>query len=310
MAHLHAHDGEDPHDHHAEGGSHTLAAFRISTTLNVALVLVEIGIGLWLGSMALLADAGHNLSVVLGLVLAWGAAKLSTRRPSARHTYGFARSTILAALLNSALLLVACGGLAWESIHRLGMPHPVPGLAISVTAGFAFFVNAGSAALFWRGRRRDVNMRGAFVHMAGDAAVSLAVVVVGLLVAWTGWSWLDPLAGLLIAVMILVSSVGLLRESIELSLDAVPRGIELDAIRTELTALTGVRAVHDLHVWPLSTTVAALTAHLEHDGSRVSDELLAEAQRVIAARFGIHHTTLQFENVGCGSDCREAGMME
>jgi len=293
----------DPHDDHAELHSQDLGAFRISTVLNVVLVVVEAGVGIAIGSMALVADAGHNLSDVLGLVLAWGAARLAMRRPSVRHTYGMARSTILAALLNGALLLVACGALAWESVHRIGTPHPVPGLVVSLVAGVGFLVNAGSAALFWRGRKRDLNARGAFLHMAADAAVSLAVVVVGGVVALTGWHWLDPAAGLGIAIVILVSSIGLLREALELALDAVPRGIELKAIHDALTGLEGVRSVHDLHVWPLSTTVAALTAHLEHDGTRPADELLGEAQRVIAARFGIRHTTLQFEQSGCGQAC-------
>jgi cobalt-zinc-cadmium efflux system protein len=298
-------DGEDPHDHHADLQTRALAAFRTSTLLNGGLVVVEAGIGVWTGSMALLGDAGHNLSDVLGLILAWGAARLSVRRPSARHTYGLARSTILAALLNAALLLVACGALAWESILRIGEPHAVPGFWIGVTAFVAFVVNALSAAPFWHSRRTDANARAAFLHLAADSAVSLAVVVVGGLIALTGWHWLDAAAGLAIAAVIGFSSVGLMRESIDLALDAVPRGMDLAEIRAALNALPGVRRVHDLHVWPLSTTVAALTAHLEHDGTRVTDELLAEAQGTIAARFGINHSTLQFENVGCGTDCDE-----
>ena len=303
--HGHDHEPEDPHDRHADLETRTLAAFRTSTLLNAGLVLVEAGIGLWIGSVALLGDAGHNLSDVLGLMLAWGAARLSVRRPSARHTYGLARSTILAALLNAALLLVACGALAWESVGRFGAPQPVPGIWVSLTALVAFAVNVLSAAPFWRSRRVDANARAAFLHLAADAAVSLAVVVVGGLIALTGWHWLDPLAGLAIAGVIGFSSVGLMRESIELSLDAVPRGMDLGEIRATLLAVPGVRRVHDLHVWPLSTTVAALTAHLEHDGTRVTDELLVEAQHAIATRFGINHSTLQFENVGCGTDCAE-----
>ena len=302
-AHDHAHGETDAHDQHAHSTAGTMAAFRLSTVLNIALVVVEAGVGLMVGSMALIADAGHNLSDVLGLLLAWGAAKLATRRPSARHTYGMARSTILAALLNAALLLVACGALAWESVQRIGQPHPVPGLVVMLVAGIGFLVNAGSAALFWKGRRGDVNQRGAFLHMAADAGVSLAVVVVGGVVALSGWHWLDPLAGLLIAAAILVSSVGLLRESVDLALDAVPRGMDLEAIRGALTEIPQVRSVHDLHVWPLSTTVVALTVHLEHDGTRDTDALLAETQQLLAQKFGIRHTTIQFENVGCGQRC-------
>lgn len=305
--HGHAHGaGEDPHDHHAEAGAKTLGAYRISTILNIALVIGEAAAGFWLGSMALLGDAGHNLTDVLGLVLAWGATKLATRAPTQRHTYGMARSTILAALVNAALLLVACGALAWESIQRLSQVHDVAGLPVMAVAAFGALVNAGSAAMFWRARKDDVNARGAFLHMAADAAVSLGVVIVGGVVALTGWSWLDPIAGLGIALVILVSSLGLMRDSLDLALDAVPRGMDVDAIRAALIELPGVNAVHDLHVWPLSTTVTALTAHVEHDGSRVTDELLAQAQKMLIARFGIEHSTLQFENVGCGADCAPA----
>ncbi len=293
----------DPHDHHAHISGHGLAAFRFGTLLNLGLVLAEAAVGFAVGSMALLADAGHNLGDVLGLVLAWIAARLALRRPSPRHTYGMARSTILAALLNAALLLVACGALATESIRRLHDPAPVPGLVVMGMAALGFVVNTATAMLFWRGRRHDLNERGAFLHMAADAAVSLAVVVVGGLMALTGWHWLDPVAGLAIAVAILLSGLGLLRESVELSLDAVPRGLDLGQIEGALRGLRGVSSLHDLHVWPLSTTVTALTAHLEHDGSRDTDQLLAEAQSLLLQRFGIGHSTIQFENTGCGQRC-------
>ena len=235
--HVHAHGpGQhgDPHDHHAHISGHGLAAFRFGTLLNLGLVLAEAAVGFAVGSMALLADAGHNLGDVLGLVLAWIAARLALRRPSPRHTYGMARSTILAALLNAALLLVACGALATESIRRLHDPAPVPGLVVMGMAALGFVVNTATAMLFWRGRRHDLNERGAFLHMAADAAVSLAVVVVGGLMALTGWHWLDPVAGLAIAVAILLSGLGLLRESVELSLDAVPRGLDLGQIEGAL----------------------------------------------------------------------------
>jgi cobalt-zinc-cadmium efflux system protein len=302
--HDHSHPpGPDPHDHHAHISGHGLAAFRFGTLLNLGLVAAEAAVGFAVGSMALLADAGHNLGDVLGLVLAWIAAKLALRRPSPRHTYGMARSTILAALLNASLLLVACGALATESIRRLGAPAPVPGLVVMGMAALGFVVNAATAMLFWRGRRFDLNERGAFLHMAADAAVSLAVVVVGGLMALTGWHWLDPVAGLAIAVAILLSGLGLLRESVELSLDAVPRGLDLGQIDGALRAVAGVTSLHDLHVWPLSTTVTALTAHLEHDGTRDTDTLLVEVQSLLLQRFGIGHSTIQFENVGCGQRC-------
>ena len=306
--HSHGHDHgppgtPDPHDQHAHADPATTGAFRWGTLLNVGLVVLETAVGLSIGSMALLADAGHNLSDVLGLLLAWGAARLALRAPTRRHTYGMARSTILAALLNGALLLVACGALGLESIQRIGSPQAVPGLPVMGVALLAFFVNGGSAMLFWRSRRKDINARGAFLHLAADAAVSLAVVIVGCVVALTGWHWLDPAAGIAISVVIGLSSIGLLREAFELSLDAVPRGMDLAAIDAALRSVTGVRSVHDLHVWSLSTTAAALTAHLEHDGTRDGDALLADAQQVVVERFGIRHTTMQFENVGCGRDC-------
>jgi cobalt-zinc-cadmium efflux system protein len=309
MGHSHPHHenslppGQDPHDHHAHVSAHGLAAFRFGTLLNLGLVAAEAAVGVAVGSMALLADAGHNLGDVLGLVLAWIAAKLALRRPSPRHTYGMARSTILAALLNASLLLVACGALATESIRRLGAPAPVPGLVVMGMAALGFVVNTATALLFWRGRRVDLNERGAFLHMAADAAVSLAVVVVGGVMALTGWHWLDPVAGLAIAVAILLSGLGLLRESVELSLDAVPRGLDLGQIDGALRAVSGVTSLHDLHVWPLSTTVTALTAHLEHDGTRDTDTLLVEVQSLLLQRFGIGHSTIQFENVGCGQRC-------
>lgn len=308
LHHHHDHDdgtrvSTDPHDQHAVADSNTTGAFRWSTLLNITLVVFEAGVGLAIGSMALLADAGHNLGDVLGLLLAWGATRLAVRRPTARHTYGMARSTILAALLNAAILLVACGALALESARRISDPQPVPGLPVMAVALLALLVNAGSAALFWRSRRSDLNARGAFLHLAADAGVSLGVVVVGALVLRTGWHWLDPAAGIGISIVIGLSSIGLLREALALSLDAVPRGMDLAAIDAALRSVPGVRSVHDLHVWSLSTTAAALTAHLEHDGTRDGDALLADAQRVIVERFGIRHTTMQFENVGCGRDC-------
>jgi len=307
--HAHGHDQRhpaahrDPYDHHAHADGATLRAFRWGTVLNVLLVAVQVVAGLALGSMALLADAVHNVSDVLGLLLAWGAAKLATRQPTRQHTYGLARSTILAALFNATLLLFACGALAWESFTRLGDPHPVPGLPVMAVALLAFCVNAGSAALFWRGGRADANQRGAFLHLAADAGVSLGVVVAGLAIHLTGWTWLDPAAGLLIAAVVLWSGWDLLRESVDLALDAVPRGIDLEAIESALRGVPAVRGVHDLHVWPLSTTVAALTAHVEHDGARDTDELLHAIQELLAHRFGVRHATIQFELQGCGKGC-------
>jgi cobalt-zinc-cadmium efflux system protein len=305
LAHSQRHEPalDDPHDHHAHVDASSFRAFRVSTLLNLALVLVEAAIGLAIGSMAVLGDAAHNLVDVLGLALAWGAARLALRRPDPRHTYGYASSTILAALLNATLLFFACGALAWESVRRLGVPSDVPGGWMMLAAGVALLVNGGSAALFWRNRTRDANQRGAFLHLAADAAVSLGVLASGALILATDWHWIDPASALVIALVILVSAFRLMREAVGLALDAVPRGLDVAKIDAALRGLAGVCNVHDLHVWPLSTTVAALTAHLEHDGTRDGDALLADAQAVLRASFGIEHTTIQLENVGCGQRC-------
>lgn len=303
---MHAHDhpeGSDPHDHHAHTDAASLGAFRTSTILNVLLVVVEAVAGFAIGSLALLADAGHNLSDVLGLMLAWGAARLAQRAPSTRHTYGYARSTILAALLNAALLLAACGALGFESVRRLDDPVALPGGVIAAVAALGLLVNAGSAALFWRRRERDLNARAAYLHLAADAAVSLGVIVAGGLIWLTGLTWIDAATGLVVSIAIFASAWRLMREALALALDAVPRGVDLVAIRGSLLAIASVRSVHDLHVWPLSTTVTALTAHLEHDGTRDQDAVIADAQRVLGERFGIEHTTLQLENTGCGQAC-------
>jgi cobalt-zinc-cadmium efflux system protein len=281
-----------------------MRAFRVSIGLNTLLVVTQIAAAAWLGSVALAADAVHNAMDVLGLFLAFVAARLALRRPDARHTYGMARSTILAAMANAGLVLAACGALGWESLTRLFQPHATPpGLWVMAVAAIALVVNAVSAAMFWRGSRSDLNERGAFIHLVGDAAVSLGVVAAGLGLWLTGWAWLDPAAGLAIALVVAWSGYQLLRESLALALDAVPRGIDLAAIREALLAEDGVHGVHDLHVWPLSTTVTALTVHLEHDGSRDNDRLLGAIHDLLAQRFGIRHTTVQLEHVACGRNC-------
>lgn len=302
--HEHSHLAADPHDLHALGGGRKMLAFRVSIGLNTLLVIAQIVAAGWLGSVALAADAVHNAMDVLGLFLAFVAARLALRRPDARHTYGMARSTILAAMANAGLVLAACGALGWESLTRLFQPHATPpGLWVMAVAAIALVVNAVSAAMFWRGSHTDLNERGAFIHLLGDAAVSLGVVVAGLGLWLTGWSWLDPATGLAIALVVAWSGYQLLRESLALALDAVPRGIDLAAIRAALLAEDGVHGVHDLHVWPLSTTVTALTVHLEHDGRRDNDALLAAIHDLLAQRFGIRHTTVQLEHVACGQRC-------
>lgn len=308
--HPHAPDGapghgHDPHDVHAHADDGAMGAFRWGMGLNIALVVAEAVAGFMVDSVALLADAAHNLGDVLGLLLAYGAAKLALRKPDERHTYGFARSTILAAMANAAILLFACGALTFESIDRLRAPHTPDGWVMMVVAGFATLVNAGSALLFWRSQKRDLNARGAFLHLAADAAVSIAVVVGGLLIVLGGPSWLDPAISLLVNAVILWSAIQLLRQALDLSLDAVPAHLSVAEIEAALRRIPGVRALHDLHVWPLSTTVAAMTAHIEHDGIRENDELLADAQRVMAEKFQITHCTIQLENVGCRQRCED-----
>lgn len=301
--HGHGHGHDDPHDRHAIAHEGTTGRYVIGVALNIALVIVQAAVGFAIGSMALLGDAGHNAGDVLGLILALWAMRLARRKPDARHTYGYARSTILAAITNAALLLIACGALAVESLRRLHEPAPVPGFWVMVAAAAGLVVNAGSAAVFWRGGRHDANLRAAFLHLAADAAVSLGVLVVGVVMMFKPWYWLDPAAGLLVTVVIFASAIGLLRESLDLALDAVPKGLDIPTIEAAIRSVDGVRHVHDLHDWPLSTTVNALTAHLEHDGSRDGDALLRDAEAVIQARFGISHTTIQLENVGCERHC-------
>ena len=289
------------HDH---GVPRSTAAFRLGVVLNLAFVLVEVVMGLGAHSLALLADAGHNLSDVLGLLLAWGAAEMARKVPTPRHTYGHRRSTILAALANALLLLVAIGAIAWEAVQRLMHPQPVQGFTVAAVAGVGVLINGITAGLFFRGREKDLNIRGAYLHMAADAAVSAAVVLAGLGMRWTGWLWLDPVTSLIVATVILVGTWGLLRESLSLAMDAVPEGINPDEVRTFLERLAGVGAVHDLHIWAMSTTEAALTAHLVCPEGW-TDEALVRTRSALHDRFGIEHVTLQIER-GDRGPCAQA----
>ncbi len=301
--HDHGHAHDDPHDRHAIAHAGANRRYYIGVALNILLVIVQAVVGFAIGSMALLGDAGHNAGDVLGLILALWAMRLAKRKPDARHTYGYARSTILAANINAALLLIASGALAVESIRRFGDPVAVPGFWVMIAAAVGLIVNAGSAAAFWSGSKHDSNLRAAFLHLVADAAVSLGVLVVGLILMFKPWYWLDPLAGLLVSIAISLGAFGLLRESLALALDAVPKGLDVATIEAALRDVPGVRHVHDLHVWPLSTTVNALTAHVEHDGTRDGDALLRDAEAAIQQRFGISHTTIQLENIGCDRHC-------
>ena len=296
MAHAHPdhHDHAHGHHHHAPPAPGDYSrAFLIAILLNVGFVAVEFAYGLIADSTALMADAGHNLSDVLGLVLAWVAAALTRKPPEGRYTYGLRGTSILAALGNSMLLLVACGGIAWEAIHRLAAPAPVGGLTVSVVAGVGIAVNAFSAWLFMAGSKSDLNLRGAYLHMAADALVSLAVVAGGLIMLYTAWYWVDPVLSLAIVGVILVSSFGLLRDALRLSLDAVPAHIALDEVHAYLAALPGVASVHDLHVWGMSTTETALTAHLLMPEGHPDDAFFAQVASELEHRFGIKHSTLQ-----------------
>lgn len=303
--HDHDHDAHDhgghAHDHghaHSHGHVHAPAsfgrAFAIGITLNTALVVAEAIYGYLANSTALLADAGHNLSDVLGLVVAWAASIAARRAPSGRFTYGLRASTILAALANAVFLLVATGAIGWEAILRLREPEPVAGVTVMVVAGIGILINGFTALLFAGGRKADINLEGAYLHMAADAAVSLGVVVSAALIIWTGWLWLDPATSLVVCVTILWGTTGLLRGSLDMSMAAAPKGTDLAAIRTFLLARPGVSAIHDLHVWPISTTETALTCHLVMPAG-AADAFLMETARMLQTSFRIGHTTLQIE---------------
>jgi len=306
MAHPHAH-----HDHsHAHGhAAHSHApdsfgfAFAVGVTLNTVFVVAELAFGYAANSLALISDAVHNFSDVIALLLAWAATWLARRQPTDQHTYGYRRASILAALVNAGLLLIAVGGIAVEAIRRIEEPAAVAGGTVVVVAVLGIIVNGGTALLFMRGRHGDLNIRGAFLHMAADAAVSLGVVVAAGVIIWTGWLWVDPAVSLCIAAIVLASGWGLARDSVNLALDGVPRGVELAGVRDYLGRLDGVIEVHDLHVWAMSTHETALTVHLVRPGG-FDDAFLHGVCAELSHRFNIHHATLQIE---AGSDvCRLA----
>jgi cobalt-zinc-cadmium efflux system protein len=280
------------HDHNHAPASFN-AAFGIGIGLNIVFVAIEAFYGWKIDSLALLADAGHNLSDVIGLVLAWGGALAGKLRPDARHTYGWKRASILAAFVNALLLLVAMGSLAWEAVHRLQSPQPIEGVTIMVVAGIGIVVNAATALMFMRGREKDLNIRGAFLHMAADALVSAGVVVAGGLALWFGWTWLDPVASLLIAAVIVWGTWSLFRQSLHLLFDGVPEHVDLHAVRMLLQGLPGVAQVHDLHVWAMGTRETALTAHLVMPAGGGDDAFLRRATDELHEHFEIRHVTLQ-----------------
>ncbi len=306
--HAHGHKHGHGHGHHGHGGhSHGPLtfdrAFAIGITLNILFVITEFGLGFMAQSVALMADAGHNLSDVLGLCVAWAGATLARRGPSKRFTYGLKASTILAALINALLLLMAMGAIVLEAVMRFGQPASVKGAVVMVVAAAGILVNAASAWLFARGQKSDINLRGAYLHMAADATVSAGVMIAGAIIWFTGVQWIDPLVSIVVAAIIFWQTWGLLRETIEMSLNAVPRGIDYDEVTNALKALPGVTALHDLHIWPMSTTETVLTAHLVI-ATGPGATFLADAQKMLHDRFGIGHTTIQIERgEDCGTDC-------
>ncbi|HWK00712.1 MAG TPA: cation diffusion facilitator family transporter [Xanthobacteraceae bacterium] len=290
--HGHSHD-------HAHNHGHAPAdygwAFALGIILNAGFVAIQFGYGYLANSLALISDAVHNLSDVLSLVLAWAAIWFGRKGPTAKRTYGYRRASILAALANAALLLVAVGAIVFEAVERLGHPQPVASTTVLWVAAAGIVVNGATALFFLRGREHDINIEGAFLHMAADAAVSLGVVIAALLIRWTGYDWIDPLASLVVAAVIVLSSWGLTRNAFNLAMDAVPSHIDSGEVRKSLIALDGVKGVHDLHIWAMSTTEVALTAHLVAPGTN-SDQLIAAACHELETHFSIRHVTLQIES--------------
>ena len=299
------------HHHEHDHGSHSHApanfgkAFLIGILLNTGFIVAEIIYGLHANSLALLADAGHNISDVLGLFMAWGAVILAKRKPSDRYTYGLQSSSILAALANAVLLLVACGGIGWEAIQRFSNPEAIGSTTVMIVAGFGILINGITAWLFMTGRNDDLNIRGAFLHMAADALVSLGVVIAGAVMMWTGWLWLDPLVSLVISIVIIFGTWSLLKDSFDLALHAAPKHISTAKVKAYLSSLAGVKEVHDLHIWAMSTNETALSAHILMSCNHPGDEFLKHVAHELEHDFRIGHCTIQIE-IGDGSECKLA----
>jgi cobalt-zinc-cadmium efflux system protein len=304
----HSHAGHSHAGHSHAGHSHGHApkdfgrAFAIGVALNLGFVAVEAVFGILANSIALLADAGHNLGDVIGLLIAWGAASLAKRPPTERFTYGLRASSILAALGNALLLIFACGAIAWEAVWRFADPQPVASITVMIVAGIGILINGFTAWLFMSGRQGDLNIRGAYLHMVADAGVSFGVVLAGAAIMLTGWLWLDPLTSLAIVAIILWSTWGLLRDSINLALAGVPAHIDLARVRDFLQTLPGVARAHHVHVWGMSTNEVALTAHLVMPGGHPGNDFLTAAAHDLRERFGIVHPTLQIETGDGTSD--------
>ena len=293
-------------DHHHHATPDYNRAFAAGVILNVGFVIVEAVFGVMSDSLALLTDAGHNLSDVLGLLLAWGAATLAKRRPSPRRTYGFSRATILASVFSGMLLMGAVGAIGWEAVNRLVEPAQPAGKTIMIVAAIGVVINTVTALFFLSGKDHDLNIRGAFLHMAADAIVSFGVVISGALILFYGMNWIDPVISLVIAAVIFLSTWGLLRDSLNLAVDAVPRNVDPEAVREYLASLPGVRALHDLHIWPMSTTDTALTAHLVMDVFPDSDHFLSDVAKALETRFSIKHPTIQMERYDSDVVCNQS----
>jgi cobalt-zinc-cadmium efflux system protein len=292
------------HDHEHEHGAPGGTAFAVGLALNLGFVAVECVFGVIAHSVALLADAGHNLSDVLGLAIAGTASLLARRRPSHRFTYGLRSSSILAALLNAIVLLIAVGGIIVEALNRFGAPEPVAGGTVMAVAAAGILVNGATALLFWRDRHHDINRRAAFLHMAADAGVSFGVVLAGGAILLTHWLWLDPATSLVVSLAIIVGAWQLLRDAVNMALDAVPPGIDPAAVRAHLLEIADVAAVHDLHIWPMSTTETALTCHLVMPKGHPGDEVLAQLANELHERFAIEHMTVQIETGDPDHPCK------
>ncbi|MYN20829.1 cation diffusion facilitator family transporter [Rugamonas sp. FT107W] len=306
--HDHGHDHGHGGHHHHHGDPNTMGrAFAVAIVLNTAFVAIEFFYGFLANSTALMADAGHNLSDVLGLMLAWGAAILAKRVPNGRYTYGLRSTSMLAALFNSMLLMAACGAIAWEAVQQLVHPEPVAGLTVSVVAGVGILVNGFSAWLFMSGSKDDINVRGAYLHMAADAAISLGVLVAGVIVRYTGWNWLDPLVSAVIVAIIVYSTWSLLKQSMRMMLAAVPDNLDHAEVEQFLRAQPGVTDVHDVHIWSMSTTENALTAQLVTPAGHPGDAAMDAISVQLKEQFSIDHSTLQ---VRLGTTAHECSLQE
>ncbi|MGR8998907.1 MAG: cation diffusion facilitator family transporter [Gammaproteobacteria bacterium] len=303
MTDHHKHNHSAGHHHHHVSPNNQGRIFALAIILNTVFIVIEFSYGFIANSTALVADASHNISDVLSLLLAWSAILLTRKQPSQRYTYGLRSTSILAALANAMLLLVVSGGIAWEAIHRFSQPPAIDSLTVSVVAAVGIAVNGLSAWLFMKGSKKDLNIRGAYLHMAADTAVSLAVVISGVAIFYTGWYWLDPVISLLIVIVILAGTWGLLLDSLKLALNAVPEGIDVPAIHEYLNQLSGVTDIHDLHIWGLSTTETALTVHLVMPGGHPGDAFMDDIVQTLNEHYSVHHSTLQIEQGTTNHSC-------